>query len=80
MCDGYGVPYLKLLVIVEDKSKFDPMALNTFLSDRLEKYKIPWAIEVVDALIKTFNGKTDRKAYRKNQRSRFIEVSAIDEG
>ena len=63
--DEYGVPYIKLLVVVEDKSKFDPVALNAFLSDRLEKYKIPRVIEVVDALIKTFNGKTDRKAYRK---------------
>ena len=63
--DEYGVPYIKLLVVVEDKSKFDPVALNAFLSDRLEKYKIPRIIEVVDALIKTFNGKTDRKAYRK---------------
>ena len=63
--DEYGVPYIKLLVVVEDKSKFDPVALNAFLSDRQEKYKIPRVIEVVDALIKTFNGKTDRKAYRK---------------
>ena len=63
--DEYGVPYIKLLVVVEDKSKFDPVALNAFLSDRLEKYKIPRTIEVVDTLIKTFNGKTDRKAYRK---------------
>ena len=63
--DEYGVPYIKLLVVVEDKSKFDPVALNAFLSDRLEKYKIPRTIEAVDTLIKTFNGKTDRKAYRK---------------
>ena len=63
--DEYGVPYIKLLVVVEDKSKFDPVALNAFLSDRLEKYKIPRTIEVVDTLIKTFNGKIDRKAYRK---------------
>jgi long-chain acyl-CoA synthetase len=63
-CDEFGVPYLKLLVVVEDKSKFDPVALNAFLSDKLEKYKIPRVIETVDALIKTFNGKTDRKAYR----------------
>ena len=65
--DEYGVPYLKLLVVVEDKSKFNPVALNAFLSDKLEKYKIPRVIEVVDTLIKTYNGKTDRKAYRKKQ-------------
>ena len=65
-CDEFGVPYLKLLVVVEDKSKFDPVALNAFLSDKLEKYKIPRVIEAVDTLIKTFNGKIDRKAYRKS--------------
>ena len=65
--DEYGVPYIKLLVVVEDKRKFDPVALNAFLSDRLEKYKIPRTIEAVDTLIKTFNGKTDRKAYKKKQ-------------
>lgn len=63
--DEYGVPFIKLLVVVADKSKFDPKALNAFLSDKLEKYKIPRTIEAVDALIKTFNGKIDRKAYRK---------------
>lgn len=64
-CDEYGIPFIKLLVVVADKSKFDPKALNAFLSDKLEKYKIPRTIEAVPALMKTFNGKTDRKAYRK---------------
>ena len=64
--DDYGVPYIKLLVVVADKSGFEAKALSAFLSDKLEKYKIPRTIEVVDALKKTFNGKTDRKAYRKN--------------
>ena len=64
--DEYGIPFIKLLVVVADKSKFDPKALNAFLSDKLEKYKIPRTIEAVDALMKTYNGKTDRKAYRKN--------------
>lgn len=63
--DDYGVPFIKLLVVVADKNRFDPKELNAFLSDKLEKYKIPRVIEAVDALIKTFNGKTDRKAYRK---------------
>ena len=63
-CDEYGVPYLKLLVVVEDKNKFDPVALGDYLSNKLEKYKIPRAIEVVDTIIKTYNGKPDRKAYR----------------
>ena len=65
--DDYGIPFIKLLVVVADKSKFDPKALNAFLSDKLEKYKIPRTIEAVDALKKTYNGKTDRKVYRKKQ-------------
>lgn len=66
--DEYGVPFIKLLVVVADKSKFETKALNAFLSDKLEKYKIPRTIEAVDALVKTYNGKTDRKAYRKNNK------------
>ena len=65
--DEYDVAYIKLLVIVEDKEKFDPAQLNTYLSERLEKYKIPRTIEAVDELKKTFNGKIDRKAYRKKK-------------
>ena len=65
--DEYDVSYIKLLVIVEDKDKFDPAQLNYYLSERLEKYKIPRVIEAVDDLIKTFNGKIDRKAYRKKK-------------
>ena len=63
--DEYNVAYIKLLVTVDDKDKFDPAPLNAYLSDRLEKYKIPRTIEAVDELKKTFNGKIDRKAYRK---------------
>ena len=48
---------LKLLVVVEDKSKFDPKALNAFFSDKLEKYKIPRVIEAVDALSKPLTEK-----------------------
>lgn len=65
--DEYNVAYIKLLVIVEDKDKFDPTQLNDYLSERLEKYKIPRTIEAVDELKKTFNGKIDRKAYRKKK-------------
>ena len=65
--DEYNVAYIKLLVIVEDKDKFDPAQLNAYLSERLEKYKIPRVIEAVDELKKTFNGKIDRKAYRKKK-------------
>lgn len=65
--DEYNVSYVKLLVIVDDKDKFDPSQLNAYLSERLEMYKIPRTIEAVDELKKTFNGKIDRKAYRKKK-------------
>ena len=65
--DEYDVAYVKLLVIVEDKDKFDSAQLNDYLSEKLEKYKLPRTIEAVDELIKTFNGKIDRKAYRKKK-------------
>lgn len=65
--DEYDVAHIKLLVTVEDKDHFDPSLLNAYLSERLEKYKIPRTIEAVDELKKTFNGKIDRKAYRKKK-------------
>ncbi len=65
--DEYNVNYIKLLVTVKDKDHFDPSLLNAYLSERLEMYKIPRTIEAVDELKKTFNGKNDRKAYRKKR-------------
>ncbi len=62
--DDYGVPYIKLLVVVDDAAGFDPKPLNAFLTQRLEAYKIPRRIETVDSICRTFNGKIDRKAYR----------------
>ena len=63
--DEYDVPYLKLLVVCSEADKFDPKALNTYLADELEAYKVPRKIELTDSIRKTFNGKIDRKAYRK---------------
>ncbi|MBQ6154118.1 MAG: hypothetical protein IJJ15_10250 [Ruminococcus sp.] len=61
----FTITYIKLVVTVDEKDKFDPTQLNSYLSDKLEKYKIPRTIEAVDELKKTFNGKINRKAYRK---------------
>ena len=62
--DEFKIPYLKLLVVVPDKSKFNATALGAFLSDKLEAYKVPRKIEITDKVEKTFNGKINRKAYR----------------
>lgn len=63
--DEYQVPYLKLLVVAGDGRKFDVTRMKKYLSDHLEAYKVPRGIELVDEVAKTFNGKIDRKAYRK---------------
>jgi len=64
--DEYGVPYLKLLVVSSKEDEFDPKRLNAYLAERLEAYKVPRKIELTDSIHKTFNGKIDRKAYKKN--------------
>ena len=64
--DEYGVPFLKLLVVPAGEKQFDPRHLNAFLAERLEAYKVPRVIEVTDSIHKTFNGKIDRKVYKKN--------------
>lgn len=63
--DAYGVPFLKLLVVADRAGEFDAKALGAFLAERLEAYKLPRKIELTDGIKKTFNGKIDRKAYRK---------------
>ena len=61
--DEYDVPYLKMLVVA--KEGFDPKKLTDFLCEKLETYKIPRKIEIVESINKTFNGKIDRKSYRR---------------
>lgn len=62
--DGYHIPYLKLIVVVDKGKSFDATELLAFLGERLESYKVPRKVEVADRIEKTFNGKIDRKAYR----------------
>jgi len=42
-------------------------ALALHLKSRLELYKVPMLYEEVQAVRRTFNGKLDRKAYRKEE-------------
>ncbi len=67
--DEYDVPYLKLLVVADDPESFDSKALGAFLLDRLETYKVPRRIELTESVNKTFNGKIDRKSYRKGTKA-----------
>ena len=59
-----GYPILKLLVVPQE-DEYDPKVLIRFIGSRLEPYKVPKEVEVIDEVHKTFNGKLDRKYYRK---------------
>lgn len=52
---------LKLLVVVKEGMELDEAAIRAMIADNLEPYKIPKQIVAIDEIIKTFNGKTDRK-------------------
>ena len=59
-----GMPVLKLLVVPKNDS-FDSKALTKLIAAKLEPYKVPKLIETIEEVHKTFNGKIDRKYYRK---------------
>ena len=67
-CICIGVPdeitgeALKLLIVPSDG--FIMMDLQTILSEKLESYKNPKQIEIVDKVERTYNGKLNRKAYK----------------
>ncbi len=52
---------LKLLVVLKEGAELDEAAIRTVISENLEPYKVPKQIVTVDEIIKTFNGKIDRK-------------------
>ena len=52
---------LKLLVVLKEGAELDDAAIRAMIADNLEPYKIPKMIVTVDEIIKTFNGKIDRK-------------------
>lgn len=54
---------LKLIVVCHEDYK--QKALIAHLKTRLESYKLPMMVEVADHIQRTFNGKLNRKAYRK---------------
>lgn len=54
---------LKLLVVLRDGAVLDKQKLARHIRAHLEVYKVPMAYEAVDSIRRTYNGKTDRKAY-----------------
>ena len=62
--DQYGIPYIKLIVVVDEPKSFQEQGLIDYLAGKLEAYKLPRKIETAEKIEKTFNGKINRKAYR----------------
>ena len=46
---------------LKEGAELDDAAIRAMIADNLEPYKIPKMIVTVDEIIKTFNGKIDRK-------------------
>ena len=57
---------LKLLVVEADGCTLDKRAVARQLAARLPREKVPMLYAVVPAVNRTFNGKIDRKSYRKS--------------
>lgn len=56
-----GNTALKLLVVLKEGMELDEAAIRGAISQNLEPYKLPKQIVVIDEIMKTFNGKIDRK-------------------
>lgn len=56
---------LKLLVVLKDGTPFDKHSIARHLKGKLEPHKIPTYYEAVEAIQRTYNGKLDRKYYKK---------------
>ncbi len=52
------------LIAVTDGRELDARAIAKHLKERLEPHKIPTAYERAESIVRTYNGKVDRKAYR----------------
>ena len=58
---GGTVSALKLLVVLKEGKELDEAAIRKLITDNLEPYKLPKQVVVIDEIIRTFNGKIDRK-------------------
>ena len=67
ICTSFVHPIIgtavRLLVVVSPQADFSKRTLLLWLKDRLESYKLPQRIEVVDHIERTKNGKLNRKHY-----------------
>ncbi|MBQ4128681.1 MAG: acyl--CoA ligase [Ruminococcus sp.] len=56
-----GNTSLKLLVVLKEGKELNEKEIRELIANNLEPYKQPKQIVVIDEIIKTFNGKIDRK-------------------
>lgn len=56
---------LKLLYVAKEGERFSLQTFAHALKRKLETYKVPQNYEQVDSIARTYNGKLDRKFYRK---------------
>lgn len=56
-----GNTALKLLVVLKEGKELDEDAIRAVIQTNLEPYKMPKQIVVVEEILRTFNGKVDRK-------------------
>lgn len=56
---------LKLLVVLAKGAEFDKRSLALHIKSKLEPYKVPTYYEAVASIQRTYNGKLDRKFYKK---------------
>lgn len=52
---------IKMFIVLKEDSALNTEQLASYLKSKLESYKIPRFIEIIDEIPKTFNGKVDRK-------------------
>ena len=56
---------LKMLLVLAEGATFDKQMIARALRERLESYKVPMLYEQVKSVNRTYNGKIDRKSYRR---------------
>lgn len=56
-----GNTALKLLVVLKEGMELNEEAIRSIIQTNLEPYKMPKQIVVIDEILRTFNGKIDRK-------------------
>lgn len=57
---------LKLLVVLADGTTLDKHALAVHIKSKLDSFKVPTYYEAVPSIARTYNGKLDRKFYKKD--------------